>query len=114
MPNREIHRGLFQNKNNERTGEIDNEGHLLIKVIRTRKSINDSDKKELRDNITRYTNSQNAVKGLDFYALDEFQQQLKKRFKEYGYFYEIRRGSFIANLQLKKPPIQDVLITIIY
>lgn len=92
----------FKTSTLKELSQIEHEGHLLIKIIRTRKSIKDVDKKALRDNITRYTNSQNAVKGLDFYALDEFQQQLKNRFKEYGYFYEIQRGSFIAKSPAEK------------
>jgi hypothetical protein len=72
------------------------DGYLLVKIIGTKKIANDKDKKELRDNITRYTNSQNAVKGLDFYALDEFQRDLRKRLDTYGYYYEIQRGAFIT------------------
>lgn len=70
------------------------DGHLLIKVIKTR--VDDNQKKILRDSITKYTNSQNAVRGLDFYALDEFQRELKERLKTYGYYYEIQRGAFIT------------------
>lgn len=94
----------FKTKTINELSQINSEGQLLIKVIRTKKSTSDSDKKDLRDNITRYTNRQNAVKGLDFYALDQFQQQLQQRFKEYGYFYEIQRGSFIS-----KSPSEKVL-----
>jgi hypothetical protein len=72
------------------------DGYLLVKIIETKKIANDKDKKALRDNITRYTNSQNAVKGLDFYALDEFQRDLRNRLDTYGYYYEIQRGAFIT------------------
>lgn len=81
------------------TAEINSlnlDGHLLVKIIRTKKSADESTKKELRDKITRYTNSQNAVRGLDFYALDTFQRDLKVLFNKYGYYYEIQRGSFIT------------------
>ncbi|MBZ5752183.1 AIPR family protein [Metabacillus rhizolycopersici] len=78
------------------------DGYLLVKIIETKKLGNDKDKKELRDNITRYTNSQNAVKGLDFYALDEFQRDLKNRLDVYGYYYEIQRGAFITESAVKQ------------
>ncbi|WP_158233942.1 AIPR family protein [Sporosarcina sp. P34] len=75
---------------------LDQEGYLLVKIIRSKRSAEESAKKELRDNITRYTNSQNAVRGLDFYALDAFQRELKNFFSQLGYYYEIQRGSFIT------------------
>ncbi|WP_033827754.1 AIPR family protein [Bacillus andreraoultii] len=93
---------FFKTKTVKEVEQLEKEGYLLIKVIRTRKNVSDKDKKALRDNITRYTNSQNAVKGMDFYALDEFQQQLKQRFKQLSYFYEIQRGSFIAKSPAEK------------
>lgn len=72
-------------------------GKVLVKVIRTTKRTNNEQQmKELKDNITRYTNSQNAVRGLDFYALDQFQRELKLKFEECGYFYEIQRGAYIT------------------
>ncbi|QGX65118.1 hypothetical protein GPA07_06630 [Bacillus sp. ms-22] len=90
--------GEFYNKlTSSELSDIDKEGHVLVKVIRTRKSATNEEKKELRDNITRYTNSQNAVKGLDFYALDRFQRDLQRRLeKSFGFYYEIQRGAFIT------------------
>lgn len=74
-----------------------NNGKILIKIIRIVKKDNKEEEiKKLKDNITRYTNSQNAVKGLDFYALDEFQRELKIKFEKYGYYYEIQRGSYLS------------------
>jgi hypothetical protein len=73
------------------------EGHLLVKIIKTKKSADDKEKKKLRDEITRFTNSQNAVQGLDFYALDDFQRTIADNLrKNYGFYYEIQRGSFIT------------------
>ncbi len=86
----------FKTKTTKELNEIKQDGHLLVKIIRTKKSAEENEKKELRDNITRYTNSQNAVRGLDFYALDTFQRNLKSTLKQYGYYYEIQRGSFIT------------------
>lgn len=86
----------FKNKTSKELAEINQEGHLLVRVIRTKKSAEEKEKKKLRDMITRYTNSQNAVKGLDFYALDTFQRELKVILTQHGYYYEIQRGSFIT------------------
>ncbi|MDQ0861602.1 AIPR family protein [Bacillus sp. V2I10] len=88
--------GYFKNMTSSEINELEQEGYILIKIIKTKKSADENLKKELRDKITRYTNSQNAVKGLDFYALDTFQRTLKISFKQYGYYYEIQRGSFIT------------------
>lgn len=83
--------------------EINKQGHILVKVIRTKKSATNEEKKDLRDSITRYTNSQNAVKGLDFYALDRFQRELQRKIdKFFGYYYEIQRGAFITLPAVKK------------
>jgi hypothetical protein len=86
----------FKTKTTKELNEIKQDGNLLVKIIRTKKSAEENEKKELRDSITRYTNSQNAVRGLDFYALDTFQRNLKSTLKQYGYYYEIQRGSFIT------------------
>lgn len=87
---------FYKHKTRNELPSVESEGHLLIKVIKTPKKGDESEKKGLRDNITRFTNSQNAVRGLDFYALDEFQHDLKNRFEKLGYYYEIQRGSFIS------------------
>lgn len=63
------------------------EGTILVKIIK--------DTNNKRKDITRYTNSQTAVSGKDFYALEEYQLMLKRRFKELGYNYEIQTKAFI-------------------
>ena len=62
------------------------EGTILVKIIK-----DPNDKK--RKNITKYTNSQTAVTGKDFFALEDFHHILQKSFENYGYNYEIQRGS---------------------
>ena len=62
------------------------DGTILVKIIQDAKA-------ERRKNITRYTNSQTAVTGKDFFALDVFHAELKKNFKDIGYFYEIQTNS---------------------
>jgi len=47
-----------------------------------------------REDITRFTNSQNAVRGKDFLALDSHQKTLQGRMSLLGYYYEIQRGAF--------------------
>jgi hypothetical protein len=86
----------FKNKTIKELSQMNQDGHLLIKIIRTKKSAEENEKKQLRDKITRYTNSQNAVLGLDFYALDAFQRDKKLEFRQLGYYYEIQRGAFIT------------------
>lgn len=63
-----------------------NQGTILIKIIKDLKE-------EKRKDITRYTNSQTAVTGKDFFALEGFHKELQNSFKEYGYFYEIQTNS---------------------
>lgn len=85
--------------------DILNDGHILIRFIKIKRSLSDVDKKQFRDDVTRYTNSQNAVKGLDFYSLDQFQRDLKEQFEKNNYYYyEIQRGAYAAekNRRTKK------------
>jgi len=62
------------------------DGTILVKIIQDAKS-------EKRKNITKFTNSQTAVTGKDFFALDSFHTQLQKEFKDLGYFYETQANS---------------------
>lgn len=62
------------------------DGTILVKIIQ------DANYKK-RNDITKYTNSQTAVTGKDFFALDVFHTELKKNFKDLGYFYEIQSNS---------------------
>ncbi len=43
-------------------------------------------------NLTRYNNSQNSVKLIDFYSNRPEQVELQKKLLKYGYFYERKRG----------------------
>ncbi len=62
------------------------DGTILVKIIQDSKS-------QKRKDITKYTNSQTAVTGKDFFALDVFHTELKKNFDNLGYFYEIQSNS---------------------
>ncbi len=62
------------------------DGTILIKVIKDAR-------RQRRQNITRFTNSQTSVSGKDFFALEEFHSVLQKDFQELGYYYEIQSNS---------------------
>jgi len=62
-------------------------GHVLVRIIKE-----PSD--EERRKITQFTNLQTAVRGKDFFALKDFQRDLKRRVDALGYFYEIQTGSY--------------------
>ena len=62
------------------------DGTILVKIIKDSKNTR-------RKDITKYTNSQTAVSGKDFFALEDFHKELQMRFNEYGYFYEIQSNS---------------------
>ena len=93
---------FYKHKTRNELPSVESDGYLLVKIIKTPKKDDEKRKKVLRDTITRFTNSQNAVRGLDFYALDEFQHNLQDRFEKLGYYYEIQRGSFISLDKVKQ------------
>ncbi|MFZ4084668.1 MAG: AIPR family protein [Vampirovibrionia bacterium] len=53
-------------------------------------------------NLTRYNNSQNAVKVSDFFANLPEQERIQKEFKKYGYFYERKRGEKNSLTKIEK------------
>ena len=58
---------------------------------------------DLLEKITRYTNSQNAVKEKDFLALtSDFRTWAKQMEQEYGIFLEIQRAAWDSRLALQK------------
>lgn len=71
------------------------EGTILVKII---EDINGTKRKK----ITKYTNSQTAVTGKDFFALEEFHYQLQKEFLKFGYNYIIQRKDKIDKKDKKK------------
>lgn len=81
---------------NQSTDERNNqEGTILIKII---EDINSTKRKK----ITRYTNSQTAVTGKDFFALEDFHYQLQKDFLKLGYNYIIQRKDKIDKKDKKQ------------
>ncbi len=72
------------------------EGNLLVKIVKTGQK-----QKGILSDITRYTNSQNAISVKDFTALDDNVQSWKGDFeKKYGIFLEIQRGAWEAQKTL--------------
>lgn len=71
------------------------EGTILIKII---EDINNTKRKK----ITKYTNSQTAVTGKDFFALEDFHYQLQKEFLKLGYNYIIQRKDKIERKDKKQ------------
>lgn len=76
-----IHKEWKQSNQEQRKNQ---EGTILVKVIIDKKG-------KKKPKITRYTNSQTAVTGKDFFSLQDFHKQLKKDFKDIGFVYEIQR-----------------------
>ncbi len=86
-------RAIFHKKTSNEQKQIN--GRVLVRIIKGA-SLED------RLNITKYTNSQNAVKGKDFLSLEDFQKKLQTRLREMGYYYEIQRGAFAVLPASKK------------
>ena len=53
-----------------------------------------ADDEQEQNNITKYRNSQNSVRGKDLVSLMDFHKSIKSQLKNCGYFYEIQAGSF--------------------
>jgi hypothetical protein len=62
---------------------------VLVKVI-------ESTDGEFMDEVTLFTNSQNPINLRDLCSRDTIQTKIQKLIKNYGYFYERKRGEFNA------------------
>ena len=69
----------------KRTKNMD--GSMTVTIIR---AYDEQD----QNNITKYRNSQNSVRGKDLVSLMDFHKSIKSQLKNSGYFYEIQAGSF--------------------
>lgn len=63
------------------------EGSITVTII---KAADETD----QNNITKYRNSQNAVRGKDLVSLMDFHKSIKSQMENIRYFYEIQAGSF--------------------
>jgi len=68
-----------------RTQNMD--GTMTVTIIK-------ADDEQEQNNITKYRNSQNSVRGKDLVSLMDFHKSIKSQLKNCGYFYEIQAGSF--------------------
>lgn len=69
-------------------GKLKDDVEVLIKAIET-------DNKDFIENVTLYTNSQNAIRLRDLCSNDEIQRKIQKILLDsYKYFYERKRGEF--------------------
>ena len=66
-------------------GDLSDDTEILIKVVET-------DDVEFIENVTLYTNSQNAIKLRDLCSNDEIQRKIQHIISPYTYFYERKRG----------------------
>jgi hypothetical protein len=69
----------------KRTKNMD--GSMTVTIIK-------ADDEQDQNNITKYRNSQNSVRGKDLVSLMDFHKSIKSQLKNYRYFYEIQAGSF--------------------
>ncbi len=69
----------------KRTHNMD--GSITVTIIK-------ADDEQEQNNITKYRNSQNSVRGKDLVSLMDFHKSIKSQLKSYGFFYEIQAGSF--------------------
>jgi hypothetical protein len=69
----------------KRTNNLD--GSITVTIIK-------ADDEHDQNNITKYRNSQNSVRGKDLVSLMDFHKSIKSQLENYGYFYEIQGGSF--------------------
>jgi len=69
----------------KRTHNLD--GSITVTIIKA------DDEKE-QNNITKYRNSQNSVRGKDLVSLMDFHKSIKSQLQNLCYFYEIQAGSF--------------------
>jgi len=62
-------------------------GSMTVTIIK-------ADDEQEQNNITKYRNSQNSVRGKDLVSLMDFHKSIKSQLNNCGYFYEIQAGSF--------------------
>ncbi len=70
-------------------------GSMTVTIIK-------ADDEEEQNNITKYRNSQNSVRGKDLVSLMDFHKSIKSQLKNCGYFYEIQAGSFDTKSKSKQ------------
>lgn len=92
-----IHKQFYNKTKEERNLQ---EGTILVKIIQDKNG-------KKKNGIIKYTNSQNTVSAMDFFALDEFHKKLKLQFAEYGYNYEIQRKESVFQKEMDKQSFKN-------
>ncbi|KAI9020398.1 AIPR protein-domain-containing protein [Hyaloraphidium curvatum] len=85
------------------------DGNVSVTIIKIGDP-SDPEAQELRKKITRFTNSQNAVRAKDFLALDRNTNNWAEEMMRHGVFLEVQRGGWEAQkayYKLKKLPISE-------
>ena len=77
----------------KRTKNMD--GSMTVTIIK-------ADDEQEQNNITKYRNSQNSVRGKDLVSLMDFHKSIKSQLENCGYFYEIQAGSFDTKTKSKQ------------
>jgi len=70
----------------KKTNNLDAE--VLVTIIKTKDE-------EHQRNITKYRNSQNAIKGKDYVSLEDYHIAIHSMLQRIGYFYEHQQGSWL-------------------
>jgi len=70
----------------KKTNNLDAE--VLVTIIKTKDE-------EHQRNITKYRNSQNAIKGKDYVSLEDYHIAIHSMLQRVGYFYEHQQGSWL-------------------
>jgi hypothetical protein len=68
------------------------EAFMAIKIL----VVKDFDSNTYANDITRFSNKQNAIKGKDFIALETIYRKLKNEMRQMGYFLETQAGEYEA------------------
>jgi len=85
----------------KRTHNLD--GSITVTIIR-------ADDEEDQNNITKYRNSQNSVRGKDLVSLMDFHKSIKSQLQNSGYFYEIQAGSFDSKTKSQQSELKGDVI----
>lgn len=85
----------------KRTHNLD--GSITVTIIR-------ADDEEDQNNITKYRNSQNSVRGKDLVSLMDFHKSIKSQLQNSGYFYEIQAGSFDSKTKAQQSELKGDVI----
>jgi len=64
------------------------DAEVLVTIIKTKDE-------EHQRNITKYRNSQKAIKGKDYVSLEDYHISIHQQIQKIGYFYEHQQGSWL-------------------